>query len=248
MGGEIKLPLFIMHTSELFTVVIPSYNEERYIYNTLWYLSRQNLHTKIRVIICDANSTDKTIEHISKADNDFENLEIEIRTGGSVAYGRNKGAELVKTPFILFLDADSVLLDTDTISETLNNAFDFDIIGCKQKSTVKSIKSWLTWEVFEIIRNIKSETFCTGCYFFISKKKFDELGGFDETLQNSEDFWLSKQIPKSRFKILDKYIGQDDRRFKKMGNLSFIKNIILTYLNKNNIDWFRNDVGYWKSY
>jgi len=235
-----------MHTSELFTVVIPSYNEERYIYNTLWYLSRQNLNTKIRVIVCDANSTDKTLEHISKANNDFENLEIEIRTGGSVAYGRNKGAELVKTPFILFLDADSVLLDTDTISETLNNAFDFDIIGCKQKSTVKSIKSWLTWEVFEIIRNIKSETFCTGCYFFISKKKFDDLGGFDETLQNSEDFWLSKQIPKSRFKILDKYIGQDDRRFKKMGNLSFLKNIILTYLNKNNIDWFRNDVGYWK--
>jgi glycosyltransferase involved in cell wall biosynthesis len=237
-----------MNTSELFTVVIPSYNEERYIYNTLWYLSRQELYTKVRVIICDANSTDKTLEHISKADNDFENLEIEIRTGGSVAYGRNKGAELVRTPFILFLDADSVLLDTDTISETLNNAFDFDIIGCKQKSTVKSIKSWLTWEVFEIIRNIKSETFCTGCYFFISKKKFDELGGFDETLQNSEDFWLSKQIPKSRFKILDKYIGQDDRRFKKMGNLSFLKNIILTYLNKNNIDWFRNDVGYWKSY
>jgi glycosyltransferase involved in cell wall biosynthesis len=235
-----------MHTSELFTVVIPSYNEERYIYNTLWYLSRQNLHTKIRVIICDANSTDKTLEHISKANNDFENLEIEIRTGGSVAYGRNKGAELVRTPFILFLDADSVLLDSDTISETLNNAFDFDIIGCKQKSTVKGIKHWLTWKVFEIIRKIMSPTFCTGCYFFISKHKFYELGGFDETIQNSEDFWLSKQIPRSRFKILDKYIGQDDRRFKKMGNLSFIKNIILTYSNKNNIDWFRNDVGYWK--
>jgi glycosyltransferase involved in cell wall biosynthesis len=237
-----------MHTSELFTVVIPSYNEERYIYNTLWYLSRQNLNTKIRVIVCDANSTDKTLEHISKANNDFENLEIEIRTGGSVAYGRNKGAELVKTPFILFLDADSVLLDTDTISETLNNAFDFDIIGCKQKSTVSSWKAELTWNLFEIIRKVMPETFCTGCYFFISKKKFDELGMFDETLNNSEDFWLSRNIPKSKFKILDKYIGQDDRRFKKMGNLSFLKNIILTYLNKNNIEWFRNDVGYWKSY
>lgn len=237
-----------MHTSELFTVVIPSYNEERYIYNTLWYLSRQTLHTKIRVIVCDANSTDKTLEHISKANNDFENLEIEVRTGGKVAYGRNKGAELVKTPFILFLDADSVLLNPDTISETLNNAFDFDIIGCKQKSTSKNKSSKLTWKVFEIVRKILPQTFCTGCYFFISKKKFDELGGFDETLQNSEDFWLSKQVPKSRFKILDKYIGQDDRRFKKMGNLSFLKNIILTYLNKNNIEWFRNDVGYWKSY
>lgn len=234
-----------MHTSELFTVVIPSYNEERYIYNTLWYLSRQNLHTKIRVIICDANSTDKTLEHISKADNDFENLEIEIRTGGSVAYGRNKGAELVTTPFVLFLDADSVLLDTDTISETLSNAYDFDIIGCKQKSTVSSWGAELTWNLFEIIRKVMPETFCTGCYFFISKEKFDELGGFDETIQNSEDFWLSRQVPKSKFKLLDKFIGQDDRRFKKMGNLSFLKNIILTYLNKNNINWFRNDVGYW---
>jgi len=235
-----------MNTSELFTVVIPSYNEERYIYNTLWYLSRQNLKTKIRVIICDANSTDKTLEHISKADKDFENLEIEIRTGGSVAYGRNKGAELVNTPFILFLDADSVLLNPDTISETLQNAFEYDIIGCRQKSTVDGLQSWLTWKVFEFIRNVMPETFCTGCYFFISKQKFIQLGGFDETLQNSEDFWLSKQIPKSRFKLLDKYIGQDDRRFKKMGNLSFLKNIILTYLNKNNINWFRNDVGYWK--
>ena len=235
-----------MNTSELFTVVIPSYNEERYIYNTLWYLSRQNLKTKIRVIICDANSIDKTLEHISKADKDFENLEIEIRTGGSVAYGRNKGAELVNTPFILFLDADSVLLNPDTISETLQNAFEYDIIGCRQKSTVDGLQSWLTWRVFEFIRNVMPETFCTGCYFFISKQKFIQLGGFDETLQNSEDFWLSKQIPKSRFKLLDKYIGQDDRRFKKMGNLSFLKNIILTYLNKNNINWFRNDVGYWK--
>ena len=228
-----------MNTSELFTVVIPSYNEERYIYNTLWYLSRQNLHTKIRVIICDASSTDKTLEHIFKADNDFENLEIEIRTGGSVSYGRNKGAELVDTPFILFLDADSVLLNPDTISETLQNAFDSDIIGCNQTTTTNDIRSWLTWNLFEIIRKIMPETFCTGCYFFISKQKFDELGGFGETLNNSEDFWLSRQVPKSRFKILDKFIGQDDRRIKKMGYFKFFKIILLNYWHKNNINWFK---------
>jgi glycosyltransferase involved in cell wall biosynthesis len=237
-----------MNTSELFTVVIPSYNEERYIYNTLWYLSRQELSTKIRVIICDASSTDKTLEHISKADNDFENLEIEIRTGGNVSYGRNKGAELVNTPFVLFLDADSVLLDKNTISETLNNAFDYDIIGCKQNTTSSDIRSWLTWNLFEIIRKVMPESFCTGCYFFISKQKFDELGGFDETLNNSEDFWLSRQVPKSRFKILDKFIGQDDRRFKKMGYLKFLKIVLLNYWNKNNINWFKKDVGYWDEY
>lgn len=237
-----------MHTSELFTVVIPSYNEERYIYNTLWYLSRQNLNTKIRVIICDANSTDKTLERIFIADKDFENLDIEIRTGGNAAYGRNKGADLVSTPFILFLDADSLLLDNNIIYETLKNAYDFDIIGCKQKSTTDKFSSKITWKIFELIRKIFPQTFCTGCYFFISKEKFDELGGFDETLKNSEDFWLSRQIPKSRFKLLNKFIGQDDRRFQKMGNFKFLKNIINTYLNSNNIEWFKKDVGYWGIY
>lgn len=242
------LPFFIMNISELFTVVIPSYNEEKYIYNTLWYLSRQNLKTKIKVIICDAISKDKTLERISKADKDFENLEIEVIVGGSTGYARNKGAKLVKTPFILFLDADSILLDPDTISDTLNKAYDFDIIGCKQKSTVNGIKPWLTWEVFEIIRKIMPESFCTGCYFFISKEKFDELGGFDETLNNSEDFWLSRKVPKSKFKILNRYIGQDDRRFKKMGYLKFLKIVLLNYWHKNNINWFKKDVGYWEEY
>lgn len=237
-----------MNISELFTVVIPSYNEERYIYNTLWYVSRQTLDTKIRVIICDANSTDMTLEHISKADTDFENLDIEIRTGGNVSYGRNKGAEIVTTPYILFLDADSVLLDTDTISETLLNSAKFDIIGCKQNSTTTGFRSNLTWGLFEFIRKIMPETFCTGCYFFISKDKFDELGGFDETLNNSEDFWLSRKIPKSKFKILDKYIGQDDRRFKKMGYIKFLKIVLFNYWNKNNINWFKKDVGYWEPY
>ena len=237
-----------MKTSELFTVVIPSYNEERYIYNTLWSLSRQNLDVGIRVIICDANSTDKTIEHINKADLDFQNLQIEIIEGGKVGYARNKGAELVTTPYILFLDADTVLLNENILFETIKNSFNYDIIGCKQKSTVSGFKPWLTWNLFEIIRKIMPETFCTGCYFFISKKKFDELGRFDESLNNSEDFWLSRKVPKSKFKIINRYIGQDDRRFKKIGYLKFLKIVLLNYWYKNNIKWFKNDVGYWGEY
>jgi len=43
------------------TVVIPSYNEESYIYETLHSISKQSgFKKKIRVIIADANSTDKT--------------------------------------------------------------------------------------------------------------------------------------------------------------------------------------------
>jgi len=230
------------------TIVIPSYNEERYIYNTLWSLNKQQFEGKLRVIIADANSTDETLERISKADEDFDNLQIEIIEGGAVGVGRNRGAELVDTPYILFMDADSLLIESDVLRRTNHEREKYDIIGCKQKTTTQNPLSKLTWKIFEFTRKIMPETFCTGCYFFISKDKFDELGGFDETLNNSEDFWLSRQVPKSRFKILDKYIGQDDRRFKKMGYLKFFKIVILNYLNKNNINWFKKDVGYWGEY
>lgn len=230
------------------TVVIPSYNEDRYIYNTLWFLSRQIFAGKLNVIIADAGSTDLTLERISKAKEDFKNLNIKVIKGGSVSVGRNAGASMVTTPYILFLDADSILFDSDILTEVNKISEQYDLISCKQKSTVIGLLPWLTWKVFDLVRKIMPESFSTGCFFFISKDKFNELGGFDESLNNSEDFWLSRNIPKSKFKILNRYIGQDDRRFKKMGYISFFKILLLNYWHRNNIDWFKKDVGYWKPY
>jgi len=231
----------------LITIVIPSYNEENYIYNTLWRISRQKFDGKIRVLIADNNSTDNTLERVSKASEDFNNLQIELIKGGKVGFARNNGAKLVTTPFILFMDADSLLQGENVFVEVEKYLNKYEIISVKQKSVVRNdFKSVLTYKILDWIRMIMPITFCTGCFFLISKSKFNQLGGFDETLQNSEDFWLSKQIPKSKFKILNEYIGQDNRRFLKFGYWNFLKINILNYLNFWNIKWFKKDVGYWK--
>jgi glycosyltransferase involved in cell wall biosynthesis len=231
----------------LITVVIPSYNEENYIYNTLWRISRQKFEGSIRVIVADNSSTDTTLERISKASEDFKNLQIELVEGGNTPRARNNGAKLVTTPYILFMDADSLLQGENVFIETEKYLNKYEIISTKQKSvTDGDFKSVWTYKILDWIRMIMPITFCTGCFFLISKSKFNQLGGFDETLQNSEDFWLSKQIPKSKFKILNEYIGQDNRRFLKFGYWNFLKINILNYLNFWNIKWFKKDVGYWK--
>ena len=236
-----------MRIAELITIVIPSYNEERYIYNTLWKISRQRFIGSLEVIIADGNSTDNTLKFINKASKDFKNLSIKVIKGGKVGYGRNQGAKIVTTPYILFMDADSILIEQDILMESLKYLETHEIISVKQKSiTSEDKKSTHTYKILDWIRKIMPITFCTGCFFLISKKKFNELGGFDETLQNSEDFWLSKQIPKSKFKILNEYIGQDNRRFKKFGYWNFIKLNLLNYINNKNIKWFKKDVEYWK--
>ena len=233
----------------LITIVIPCYNEELYIYNTLWRISRQKFNGTIRVLVADNNSTDNTLERVSKASEDFPNLQIEVIQGGKVGFARNNGASHVTTPFILFMDADSLLQGETVFVEVEKYLNRYDIISLKQKSiSHDDKKSVWTYKILDWIRQIMPITFCTGCFFLISKSKFNKLGGFDETLQNSEDFWLSKQIPKSKFKILNQYIGQDNRRFLKFGYWNFIKINLLNYINFWNIKWFKKDVGYWNPY
>jgi len=235
-----------MKITQLITIVIPSYNEEKYIYNTLWKISRQRFPRSLEVIIADGDSTDDTLKFIKKASEDFKNLSIKVIKGGKVGYGRNQGAKIVTTPYIIFMDADSILIEQDILMESLKYLETHEIISVKQKSiTSEDIKSTYTYKILDWIRKIMPITFCTGCFFLISKDKFDKLGGFDETLQNSEDFWLSKKVKTSKFKILDKHIGQDNRRFLKIGYWGFLKLNILNYINFWNIKWFKQDVGYW---
>ena len=101
---------------KLVTIVIPCKNEELYIGKTLKSISGQIGVNKLRVIIADANSTDNTRQVIAKCQKQLSNLQIEIIDGGPVAVGRNRGAELVTTPYVLFIDADTELIETDMSS------------------------------------------------------------------------------------------------------------------------------------
>jgi glycosyltransferase involved in cell wall biosynthesis len=235
-----------MIPNKYFTIIIPCKNEERYIYRTLKSIQDQIGLKNVKVIIADANSTDATLTEIELAKNWFNKLDIEVIQGGQVSYGRNKGAELAKTPFLIFMDADAVLMDRDILLETYHKLNEYELIASKQKSTTNKLLDKLIWFMFNHIRNMMSESFSTGCYFVISKNKFNELGGFDESVTQSEDFLLSRKIPKNKFIVLNRYVGQDNRRFKKMGYITFINLVILNYLNRNNLNWFKKDVGYWK--
>jgi glycosyltransferase involved in cell wall biosynthesis len=233
------------------TIVIPCRNEFNYIGKTIHHINGQYGINGTRVIIADANSDDGTTEFIDfMIDLYKDTLKIERIKGGRVAYGRNKGASMVKTPYILFLDADTVLINDGVINNTMYEMHwnKLDLMTCRVISVGNDIRTTITFWIFNLINKIisKKTPFAVGTYFLTTKKKFDELGGFDESLDNSEDYWLSKQYDPSKFRIAKYYIGQDDRRFKKMGYFGMIKLIVSGYLNRNNIEFFKKDIGYWK--
>jgi hypothetical protein len=91
----------------------------------------------------------------------------------------------------------------------------------------------------------KKVPFALGTYFMTTRSAFFSTDGFDETLQHSEDYHLSKQYSPKKFQISKHYVGQDNRRFLKMGYFGMIRLVISNYFNRHNIEHFKKDVGYW---
>jgi len=85
--------------SDKITIVVPCKNEENYIAHLLMHLRQQSIGNT-RIIIADC-STDKTREVIEIMKGE---LNVEIIDGGPVSLAKNNGAQLVTTPYILFID------------------------------------------------------------------------------------------------------------------------------------------------
>lgn len=229
--------------SSFITVIIPCKDEENYIGDTLLSLNNQKNIEGTKVIILDGDSIDNTIDIINNIKKKV-NYEILIEKGGKVSYARNKGATMVNTKYVLFLDADVTFTDNDTILSSLNELENgYDLITCKLKSR-SGFPLNLGFYLFNKIHPILKTSFSMGAYFMTSIESFNGYGGFDETIKQSEDFILSKKYPIDKFKIINRYVTQDDRRFKKMGYWFYVKFLIKNYKKRNDENHFRKEINY----
>ena len=235
--------------SQQLTIVIPTYNEEKYIWRTLNEIDHQFGVKHVKIIIADAGSTDKTIYLINLFKAKHSN--IEIIKGGLPAVGRNAGAKLATTPCILFLDADITFTKRNAIlsSVDLVSFMDYDMVSTNpiyngkwdiRANIMFKLNKYITWFLS------KTEPFAIGGFTMVSKKSFNLLGGYDENTKQSEDWLLSKKVHPKKFKLLPNLITQDNRRFKSYGYFSMIKLMWNNWRNRNNINYFYEDKGYWK--
>ena len=235
------------------SIVIPCKNEENYIKRTLNEISIQSGIRGTRVIIADGGSTDSTLQKIEEfIKSEGNNLKIEVIEGGTVSVGRNRGAAMVKTPFILFLDADITFTDLLAIEmsfEALKENTNLELIGTTPEYMGESdIAASLIFIFNRFTARIMSITdpFAIGAFMLISRKKFIELGGFDEMVHQSEDWLLSRQIKSKYFKLIPNLITQDNRRFKKFGYLNMLKMAMKNWFNRGNKKHFYKDQKYWE--
>ena len=235
-----------MKLNKKITIVIPCRNEETYILRLLDSLRRQRI-SGTRIIIADS-STDNT-RQVIRENSAF--LNIEIIDGGPVAVARNKGAKLATTPYILFVDADVIFFDNYVIRDCVDEAetHNLDLVTCNIKCYDNDTGASVCFAIFNKINHVLKlfMPFAVGACMLTRKDRFDKLGGFDEQLLTSEDFFLSKMYSPKKFKIINHFFGQDSRRFKKMGYFGMAWYLCKNFLNRNNKKyWHKPDhEKYW---
>ena len=228
-----------MSKKTFLSIVIPTYNEERYLPKLLECIKRQT-YKNYEIIVADANSTDSTIQ-IAK------NNKCEFVKGGMPPVGRNSGAKVANGQVLLFLDAD-VQFDDNFLDKTVNEfkTRGDDVAGTK----IFPLSDKLVDKIFLGIFNcwISATQFfypnAFGGGIFCRKSLHEKINGFDETIKLSEDMDYVKRAGKiGKFRILKSVkIGFSMRRYDNEGRFKVGLKLLLSVFHRLLFGEIRSDV------
>jgi teichuronic acid biosynthesis glycosyltransferase TuaG len=107
----------------LISIIMPTYNSEKYINKTILSVKNQT-YSNWELIIIDDCSTDDTkqfVETFLENDERIKYVRLEKNSGAAVA--RNKGVEIASGDYLAFLDSDDIWLP-NKLERQLNFMFD----------------------------------------------------------------------------------------------------------------------------
>ncbi|WP_458403410.1 MJ1255/VC2487 family glycosyltransferase [Methanobrevibacter sp.] len=205
----------------IFSIIIPTYNEEEYL-PTLLDSIKEQYFDDYEVIVADADSTDKTREIAEK-------YGCVIVDGGLPAVGRNNGAKVAKGEILLFLDSDLQL--TDDYLRNVLYEFKMEHLGIAI-SQMLPMSEKIEDKLFHDFANYfmigveKIKPHGAGCYGIIVKRELHEkFNGFDESLSYGEDTeYIERIAANAPFKVLkNAKIGVSTRRLEEEGIETLIR-------------------------
>ena len=170
----------------LVSVVITTKNEEKNIENCLISIQEQT-YQNIEIVVVDNSSSDKTKELSLKYTKNFYNK------GPERSAQRNFGMiDKSNGEYVMFVDAD-MMLGPYLVEDCIKYLKDSSNIALHIPEIVLGTNYFSKVRRFE--RSFYDGTVIDGARFFI-KKKFNSVGGFDESMSGPEDWDIDKKIKK----------------------------------------------------
>jgi len=202
-----------------FSIVVPAFNEVKYIGKTLKALKKQTLKD-FEIIVKDGQSIDKTVEiarrHADKI--------VSIRDS-SIADARNQGARYAEGDILVFVDADTTL-PSYALRRFADLMKDENIVGvsCRKVPQSQSLLDRMLYELVNLSVFVDSVLGLAGAHgncMVIRRSVFEKVGGFNQKIQVAEEQELvrrAKKFGKFLF-LLDMNVVEHPRRIQRWGKL-----------------------------
>ena len=193
----------------MLSFIVPAYNEELELPGTLRAIGEAAKDRQHEIVVVDDASTDQTAKVARDAG--AKVLSVNRR---QIAAARNAGGHAARGDILFFVDA-----DTRISEKHVSAAIAALEAGCAGGSArVEADGPIPLWG------RILLRTFCAlylgmklgaGAFLFTTRKNFESVGGFDETLFVSEEVYFSLAIKKlGRFIILREPIITSGRKLR----------------------------------
>ncbi len=186
----------MIQSKPFISIIIPLFNEEKYIRDCLDSLFSLNYPTdKLEIIVVDNGSSDRSAEIVKEYAVKLYSLP-EVKVGAVRNYGVSKSNI---GEYVAFLDADCTV-EPEWLEAGVIELQTYDAVGGLVK--LRKDPSWIEkyWLLNDSVPSVFQNTF-SGASIFIKRNVFEDIGGFDENLNAGEDSALTSSLINQGYKI-----------------------------------------------
>jgi len=192
------------------TIIVPCWNEETTVSKTIHsLLSLDYPKNKLKIMIVDDGSTDKTWQNVQKFRNNPQ-IEMYSKENGGKYTALNFGLDKLSTDLVGCLDADSYV-DKDALKHIVTYFEDKETMA-----VAPSVKLWQPKGPLQLMQKVEygfgiftrkmfhylQAVYITpGPFSIFRKEVFERLGGYKHA-HNTEDIEIALRMQKNRYKIV----------------------------------------------
>ena len=180
--------------------IIPAFNEEDSIGETLSSIRTGEIGLPYEVIVVDHASTDNTAKIASGL-----GANVVSTKGGTIAGVRNKGVIRSSGKLIVFLDADVSLTQRwfETFKQVFKQLSANPMMVTGSHCNAPAQGNWIEKYWFTNLTHEVRVTHLGTGHMIVSRELFDSVGGFDEALETGEDYSFCMQVKSAGGRIIN---------------------------------------------
>lgn len=235
-------------SNELLSVVIPCYNQGKYLAETV-HSVLASTYRPLEIIIVNDGSTDDSLAVAHQLKKEHPEITVLNQANGGVAKARNSGIQMASGEVILPLDGDDKITEKylERGIKALRSDSSVKVVYCRAvKFSRNDVKPWnlKPFGRYQLARN--NMIFVAALF---RKKDFEAVGGFSEDMDMGREdweFWI--KMLKDGGKVVQlPFVGfyyrmTPESKRKKTGT-SEKKRLRIAYLNAKHADFFTRELN-----